>query len=68
VIIEVVIFFLHFTTTTTNVRSRKQQLYHYFFLPSPTWRTRFLTVPAVHPKQKQLLLAFALKTASTKTK
>jgi hypothetical protein len=26
-----------------------------------------LTVPAVHPKQKQLLLAFAMKTASTKT-
>lgn len=55
VIIEVVIFFFNLPPTPIMFVQENQQLYHYFFLPSLTWRTPFLTVPAVHPKLKQLL-------------
>jgi len=46
-------FFFNFPTTPILLFVQEnQQLYHYFFLPSLTWRTQILTVPAVHPKQK----------------
>lgn len=48
VIIEVVTFFFNSPTTPLMFVQENQQLYHYFFLPSLTWRTPFLTVPAVH--------------------
>lgn len=48
VIIEVVTFFFNSPPTPLMFVQGNQQLYHYFFLPSLTWRTPFLTVPAVH--------------------
>ena len=44
----VVTFFFNSPTTPLMFVQENQQLYHYFFLPSLTWRTPFLTVPAVH--------------------